>query len=418
MKSYLVGGAVRDIELGIVPKDHDWVVVGGTPEQMEALGYEQVGADFPVFIHPETGDEYALARQERKSGTGYTGFSVEFGPEITLEQDLRRRDLTINAMAMTDDRELVDPYGGQKDLANGILRHVDEEAFVEDPLRALRLARFAARYPDFTIDPKTMDLVYKIGRSGELKDLTSERVFKEMIRALMEPAPRRFFDTLLHADVLHIVFPEVYALLTSPESFRHHPEGNSYEHVMLVLTAMSKIEGYSETDMVNALCHDLGKSLTALETLPAHHGHEEAGVEVAEAFLGRLRAPSKMIDMAKKTTRFHMYMHWLEGVSPRKICKMFNETLTNSEDFVGHLVRLGKADKRGRLGSQDRDMSHLDQLFDLEKAFRSVKFADAVGDTSLKGHVIKQKMHAARVKAVKKRKEELEEQRQERGLKP
>ncbi len=397
--------------MGATPKDEDFVVVGATPADMEALGFEKVGADFPVYLHPDTGDEYALARQERKSGNGYHGFSVEFGPEITLEQDLERRDLTMNAMAMDDDGGIFDPFNGRQDIENGVLRHVNAEAFIEDPVRVLRLARFAARYSSFVVHEETVELVYQIGRKGELSHLTPERVFSELRRALMEPAPRRFFDTLRNCDVLHRVFPEVFNLLRAPEYMRHHPEGNAYEHTMLVLTAMKQIEGHDEIDMFNALCHDFGKALTAVDILPSHLQHEKTGVPVVRDFLERLKAPRKIVEMAKVATRMHMRMHILDQMQPKSICKMFDEGHKEGRNFAERMVRMGKADERGRLGNENANVDHLDKFLDLSEAHQAVRFADVKDEAAgLSGEQIGELLYRARIRAIADRRREIREE--------
>ncbi|MBO9428044.1 hypothetical protein [Sulfitobacter sp. R18_1] len=418
MRSYLVGGAVRDTLMDITPKDHDFVVVGSTPEEMLSRGFEQVGADFPVFLHPKTKDEYALARREKKTGSGYTGFTCEFGTDVTLAEDLRRRDLTINAMAMYDDGSICDPFGGQRDIENGLLRHVDATSFVEDPVRVLRLARFAARYPRFKISPQTVDLIYQMGRAGTLNELTSERVYGELSRALMEQTPSRFFDTLLECDVLHILFPEVYGLLSATEWKRHHPEGNAYDHTMLVLEEMRASEDCDLCDMFNALCHDFGKAATPKDMLPRHPGHEEYGLPIIEGFLGRLKAPSDITKYALRTTRYHMLMHRfidLKEISPKGVCKMFDASLHGAPEFVSRLMRLAKADERGRQGCAANNVDHLHGLERLHDAYTSPTFAEVIGDRKLSGSVIKTEMQRARNLAVKQAFSELKRELQNKS---
>ncbi len=426
MKTYLVGGAVRDLLMGGSPQDRDWVVVGGTENAMFIDGFEKVGAEFPVFLHPETREEYALARREKSTGPGYHGFSVEFGADVTLDEDLKRRDLTINAMAMSTDGEVHDSYGGKADLEKGVLRHVDESAFGDDPVRVLRLARFAARFPSFTIAPDTVDLVYSVGKSGALGDLTPERVYKELSRALMETEPRRFFDTLLECDVLHILFPEVYGLVSAPEWRRHHPEGNAYEHTMLVMTAMKNLPEYDLSDMVNALCHDLGKAVSPRETLPRHLGHEQVGVDIVLNFLTRMKAPTQIKSYATRTCRYHMYMHKVSqmisseksDLQPKTVCKMFDAAIRGCPDFPEKLIRIGKADERGRLGNEQADVTHMDVIHGLFEAYSAPSFAEVIGERDLAGIVIKSEMYQARVRSVKQLMRSLHQRPEQQGSKP
>ena len=332
MRMFQVGGCVRDREMGVWPKDVDYVVTGVTEAEFLASHpfgetFEKVGAEFPVYLDTQ-GREWALARRERKNGTGYHGFEVEFGPEVTLEEDLSRRDLTINAMAMevfNDGKtrlvHVVDPFGGREDLKNKVLRHTSE-AFQDDPVRVLRLARFRARFgADWTVAPETVALVSQMAKKGVLNELTAERVWKELSRAMMEPQPRLFFDTLMECDALHVLFPEVYRLKTALESRRWHPEGDAYEHTMLVLTQASQYDSL-EVRMA-ALVHDFGKGLTPRSDLPKHYGHEVTGVNVVENFCNRLTVPSKMRDRLMKVTRFHMHMHKLDTLNPKTFVHMF-----------------------------------------------------------------------------------------------
>ena len=405
---FLVGGAVRDMLMGIEPKDRDYVVVGSTPEDMLAAGFEQVGADFPVFLHPETGDEYALARREKKTGSGYLGFTSEFGVDVTLEDDLQRRDCTINSMAFEE--ELGNPgyflvhdyFDGKDDLHNKILRHTSD-AFQEDPVRVLRVARFRARLgKDWTVAPETKDLIRMMGKRGVLNELTAERVWKEMSRALVEKHPRLFFDTLHECDVLHVLFPEVYRLMSALESMKWHPEGNAYEHTMLVLTqAALQFPGSLDHAMM-ALVHDFGKGVTPLDQLPAHHGHDVKGVPVVKDFCAKWTVPARLSKRLALVTRFHMNMHRLDSLNPKTFVKMFTEMdAFRDPEVVQWLHDMGCMDHRGRLGSENEDVSNNARLLEVFEAVKSVTFADAVGDTSAKPEAIKQKMFAARVQAAK-----------------
>lgn len=403
MKTYLVGGAVRDMLMGVEPKDCDYVVVGSTPEQMLANGFSQVGADFPVFLN-ETGEEYALARREKKTGTGYLGFESEFGVDVTLEDDLSRRDLTINSIAydVGGYADYIDPFNGQLDLENKILRHTSE-AFQEDPVRVLRVARFRARFgPDWTVAQETKELIHYMAKKGVLDELNSERVWKEMSRALMEKHPRLFFDTLLECDALKAVFPEIYRLKTALESRRWHPEGDAFEHTMLVLTQSAEFDFPLEIRYA-ALVHDLGKGITPRDELPKHYGHDVKGVKVVEDFSKRISVPSKMRDRAMKATRYHMYLHKLDKINPKTYVKMFDDMgALNDTHSVTVLYCVGLCDERGRLGSENNKWDHLTQLTESFHAYQNVKFADVFPDGETNGNKIKEGMRKARVAAVKK----------------
>jgi tRNA nucleotidyltransferase (CCA-adding enzyme) len=408
MKTYLVGGAVRDMLMGLEPKDKDYVVVGSSPSDMLAAGFSQVGADFPVFLHPETGDEYALARREKKTGTGYLGFTSEFGVDVTLEEDLGRRDLTINSMALEVDPtdrfwgfKLHDPFNGEDDLDNKVLRHTSN-AFQEDPVRVLRLARFRARLgSDWTVAPETVSLVASMAKKGVLNELTAERVWKELSRALMEENPRLFFDTLLECDALHVLFPEVYRLKTALESRRWHPEGDAYEHTMLVLTQAAN-KWFDLEARLACLVHDFGKGLTRRDQLPKHYGHEMSGVPVTKEFCDRLTVPSKMRDRAMKTTRYHMHMHKLDTLNPKTFVNMFMDMgAFNDPEVVFLLWSVGVCDHNGRLGSENESTDHLMKLLDVWHRVKSVKFADVFPNGETNVERIKDGMFKARVRAVK-----------------
>jgi len=405
MRVYLVGGAVRDMLLNREVSDRDYVVVGSTVEDMTAQGYEKVGADFPVFLHPDTFEEYALARRESKTGTGYLGFTSEFDADVTLEEDLGRRDLTVNSIAYDVDGYggYVDPYNGQDDLDARVLRHTSD-AFAEDPVRVLRMARLRARFgPEWTVAPETVALVSQMAKRGVLGELTAERVWKEMSRALMEPHARLFFDTLLEVDALHVVFPEVYRLKTALEARRWHPEGDAYEHTMLVLTAAVEF-GYDLETRFAALVHDFGKGVTPRAALPKHYGHEVTGVPITESFANRLTVPSKMRDRAMKTTRYHMHMHKLDTLNPKTFVKMFEDMgAFNDPAVVDLLVRVGEVDDRGRLGSENADVSHCQKLKEVFDRVNSVRFADVFprGETNV--NKIKDGMYRARVHASAER---------------
>ncbi len=402
MKTYLVGGAVRDMLMNQDSKDLDFVVVGSTPEAMLAAGFSQVGADFPVFLQPDSGHEYALARQEKKTGTGYLGFTSEFGPDVTLEQDLARRDLTINSIAydVSGYGGFIDPFNGEYDIHNRILRHTSD-AFAEDPVRVLRLARFRARYgAGWTVAPETQRLVAHMAKKGVLFELTSERVWKELSRALMEPHARLFFDTLLECDALNAVFPEIFKLVTAPEPRLYHPEGNAYEHTMLVLTQAVK-NGYDLETRFACLVHDFGKGLTPVDRLPNHHGHELVGVPVVEQFCFNYSVPARMRENAVKVSRYHMYMHLLEELNNKTLVRMFMDTgAFNHPDFIEVLYRVGVCDARGRLGAEESSVASLSRLHVAYDAARATRFVDVfpAGETNVTK--IKEGMYRARIKNV------------------
>lgn len=406
MQTFLVGGAVRDSFLGRKIADHDYVVVGTTPSYLLSKGFKQVGADFPVFLHPETGEEYALARTEVKEGEGYNGFSCDFGPSVTLEEDLSRRDLTVNAMAMAEDDSLFDPFNGLSDIRNHVLRHTTE-AFADDPVRVLRLARFRARFGnDWSVAPETRLLVRQMGKSGLLDELTTERVWKELSRALMETEPRLFFDTLLECDVLHVLFPEVYKLKTALESMQWHPEGNAYEHTMLVVTQAAK-NGFYTCDqdkletVLAALVHDFGKGLTPRSKFPAHHGHDVKGVALVELFCERFNLNHTLTRRLKSVTRYHMNMHRLSDMNAKTVVKMFDAMDAKRDKEVVYLLyRLGCCDQRGRLGSENEDVTRNTLLLTMFAAYDSVTFADVfpAGETNV--NKITQGLYAARRHAV------------------
>jgi tRNA nucleotidyltransferase (CCA-adding enzyme) len=353
MKIYRVGGAVRDRLLGRPLQDTDWVVVGATPEEMTAQGFKPVGNDFPVFLHPETAEEYALARTERKSGRGYKGFTVYSAPDVTLEEDLRRRDLTINAIAEDADGNLIDPFNGRADLAHKILRHVSP-AFVEDPLRVLRVARFAARF-DFAIAAESLALMEEIARAGELDDLVPERVWAETERALSEPNPVRFFTTLRDCGALRQVFPEIDALYGVPQPERHHPEIDTGVHTMMVLEQAATLTDDPATRFA-ALVHDLGKALTPPVEWPSHGGHEERGVQVINQLCDRCRAPNRFRELAIIVARHHLDCQRIAELRPDTILRKLEATdgLRRPDRFEQFLLAC-EADARGRTGFEKRD---------------------------------------------------------------
>ena len=326
MKVYLVGGAVRDELLGYPVKERDWVVVGATPEQLLKKEFRQVGRDFPVFLHPETKEEYALARTERKSSPGYYGFECDFNSSVSLEEDLARRDLTINAMARDEHGQLIDPYHGLRDLEHKILRHVSS-AFVEDPVRVLRVARFAARYHHlgFRLANETRCLMYEMVQQGELKHLVPERVWQEWQCSLEEKNPEQFILTLRSCDALKEIVPELDALFGVPNPYVYHREIDSGVHTLMVLQAAVQLSQDPVTRF-SALVHDLGKALTPMSAWPKHHGHEEKGVAVIEGLCDRLRIPNEYRTLAKMVSRFHLTIHRLNELRPNTIVKLLEKT--------------------------------------------------------------------------------------------
>jgi len=356
MKIYLVGGAVRDKLLGLPVQDRDYVVVGATPEEMTARGFKPVGADFPVFLHPETKEEYALARTERKSGRGYKGFTVYAAPDVTLEDDLRRRDLTINAMSEDEAGNLVDPFGGAADLKAGILRHVSP-AFAEDPVRVLRVARFAARYADrgFRIADETLALMRQLVGSGEVDHLVAERVWQELEGALGEKTPARFFETLRACGALVRLFPELDRLYGVPQPEKHHPEIDTGVHTMMVLDAAAKLTPDTRVRFA-ALMHDLGKGTTPPAEWPQHIAHEERGAELIKELARRFRVPNDYRDLAVLAARLHGNGHRATELRPGTLL----ETLEALDVFrrperLEQFVLACEADFRGRTGYAERD---------------------------------------------------------------
>ena len=355
MQVYLVGGAVRDGLLGRSVKERDWVVIGATREQMLRLGYREVGRDFPVFLHPQTHEEYALARLERKVAPGYRGFEVRFGPEVTLEEDLGRRDLTINAIAQAADGALVDPFGGRADLAARILRHVSE-SFVEDPVRVLRVARFSARFAPlgFRIAPETLALMRAMVEAHEIDALVPERVWQETEKALREPDPSAYFEVLRSCGALKAIFPEIDALFGVPQPADWHPEIDTGVHSLMVLTQAASLSPLA-TVRFAALVHDLGKGNTPPAEWPRHFGHEQRSVALIEELAARLRVPSEFRDLAVIVARFHGIVHRAEELRPATILEFFEQAdaFRRPQRFAEALLAC-EADSRGRTGFESR----------------------------------------------------------------
>ncbi|MBV8305993.1 MAG: multifunctional CCA addition/repair protein [Gammaproteobacteria bacterium] len=353
MRVYLVGGAVRDRLLGLAVRERDWVVVGATPEELVRLGYEPVGREFPVFLHPTTHEEYALARQERKVGPGYRGFTTQFAPDVTLEEDLRRRDLTINAMAEDESGALIDPYGGKADLEARLLRHVSE-AFVEDPVRILRVARFAARFAPlgFRIADETLALMRRITAAGEVRTLVPERVWQETERALAEANPEVFFATLRACGALAVVYPEIDALFGVPQPPRWHPEIDTGLHVMLALKYAAERAAPAAVRFA-VLTHDLGKAQTPKSEWPSHHGHEEFGVPLINELCERLKVPNSHRELAILTARYHTLVHRaLELRAATVLTLLENCDALRRPGRFAELLLACEADARGRTGRE------------------------------------------------------------------
>ncbi|MCK7599025.1 multifunctional CCA addition/repair protein [Microbulbifer sp. CAU 1566] len=360
MKTYLVGGAVRDRLLHRPVHERDWVVVGATEAEMLAQGFRPVGKDFPVFLHPQTSEEYALARTERKSGHGYGGFTVYASPDVTLEQDLERRDLTVNAMAETEDGEVIDPYQGRADLDARLLRHVSP-AFSEDPLRILRVARFAARYAPlgFSVAPETMTLMRGMVDAGEVEHLVPERVWKEISRALTEPRPDIFIQVLRDCGALKVLLPEVDCLFGVPQPPLHHPEVDTGDHILRALRQ-------APADLpvrFAVLVHDLGKGITPEHVLPSHRGHEAAGLPLVKEVCQRLRVPNPITTLSLGVCEYHLHCHKAFELRPQTILKMLRalDALRRPERFEQFLESC-EADARGRLGLEDREYPQVDYL--------------------------------------------------------
>lgn len=406
MKIYLVGGAVRDALLRLPVKDKDWVVVGATPQQMLDAGYQQVGRDFPVFLHPQTREEYALARTERKSGSGYTGFTCYAAPDVTLEADLQRRDLTINAMARDDDGEIFDPYHGRHDLENRLLRHVSP-AFSEDPLRVLRVARFAARYAhlSFRIADETMALMRKMTAAGELEHLTPERVWKETENALTTRNPQVFFQVLRDCGALRVLFPEIDALFGVPAPAQWHPEIDTGIHTLMTLSMAAMLSPNVDVRFAT-LCHDVGKALTPKSLWPRHHGHGPAGVKLVEQLCQRLRVPNDIRDLAKLVAEFHDLIHTFPILQPKTIVKLFDSIdAWRKPQRVGQIALTSEADVRGRTGFEAADYPQGRLLREAWQVAQTVPTKDVV-EAGFKGPEIREELTRRRIAAVANWKEQ------------
>ncbi len=397
LKIYCVGGAVRDRLLGLPVQDHDWVVVGGTPEDMVARGYQPVGKDFPVFLHPETHEEYALARTERKTAPGYKGFVIHAAPDVTLEQDLLRRDFTVNAIAEDADGRLIDPYGGEADLRAGILRHVSP-AFSEDPVRILRAARFVARF-GFTIAPETLELMRSMVNHGEVDALVPERVWQELARGLMEKTPSHFFTTLRECGALARILPEVDALFGVPQPEKHHPEIDCGIHTMLVLDDTAHHDYVLEVRFA-ALTHDLGKGNTPKDILPHHSGHEARGVELLHVLCEHLRVPGECRDLGLLAARYHGDVHRARELRPDTIVRLLQscDAWRRPQRFV-HLLQVCACDAHGRTGHKNDVYPQADYLLRALQAAQAVNAGEIAQQCEDK-NLIAERVRLARVAAV------------------
>lgn len=398
MQRYLVGGAVRDTLLGYPFHERDWVVVGATPQQMLDLGYQQVGKDFPVFLHPQTKEEHALARTERKSGRGYTGFSVYAAPDVTLEQDLQRRDLTINAIAQADDGELIDPFGGVADLKHKVLRHVSD-AFAEDPLRVLRVARFYARYAHlgFSVADDTQQLMRTL--ADELATLTPERVWQETAKALGERTPQAYFQLLYDTGALQVLMPELAALWGVPQPPQWHPEIDTGVHTLLVLEQAAMLSARIDIRFA-ALVHDLGKGVTKPELWPSHHGHEHTGLPLINQLCDRLKVPNDCRELALLVCEYHQLVHRALELKSATVLKLFDAIdLWRKPTRLDAILLCCTADLRGRTGFEQAEYRQADYLRALAGAARQVSAKDMV-EQGLKGEAIKQGLQRARLAAI------------------
>lgn len=414
MQIFLVGGAVRDALLGLPVQDRDWVVVGSTPEELTRLGYLPVGKDFPVFLHPDTREEYALARTERKTAPGYRGFAVHAAPDVTLQEDLARRDLTINSIAAglrtdcrgalfcSDFETLVDPYGGQADLKAKVLRHVSD-AFREDPVRILRLARFAARFADFSVAPETAQLMQAMVADGEADALVPERVWQEVSRGLMEAMPSRMFGVLRDCGALERLLPEVNKLWGVPQRADYHPEVDTGVHLMMVLDMAARLNAPLPVRFA-CLTHDLGKADTPADVLPRHIGHELSSARLAKKVCERLRVPLECKEIADVVAREHGNIHRSTGVSAVALVRLLErcDAFRKPQRFADVLLAC-ECDARGRLGLQESSYPQRSRLLGVLAAAQSVvtqEIAENAQAAGLTGEKIGERIHAARVAAV------------------
>ena len=412
MQVFVVGGAVRDALMGLPVNDRDWVVVGGTPEAMTAQDFVPVGKDFPVFLHPQTREEYALARTERKTAKGYKGFAVQAAPDVTLEEDLARRDLTVNAMAVPEALahqpsstwagHIIDPFGGQGDLQAKVLRHVTE-AFAEDPVRILRLARFAARFADFSVAAETMALMRQMVEDGEVDHLVPERVWQELARGLMSERPSRMFEVLRTCGALKVLLPELDLLWGVPQRPEYHPEVDTGVHMMLVMDMAARLN-MPVAVRVACLMHDLGKGNTPADVLPRHIGHESRSVKLLQKVCERLRVPTDCKELAEVVAREHGNIHRSAALGPEALMRLLDrcDAIRQPERFA-RVLQACECDARGRLGLEESAYPQAERLLKAQQAALSVEtapIAQAATAQGLKGPQIGEQISKARVKAV------------------
>ena len=412
MQVFVVGGAVRDALMGLPVNDRDWVAVGSTPEAMTAQGFVPVGKDFPVFLHPKTREEYALARTERKTARGYKGFAVQTAPDVTLEEDLARRDLTVNAMAVPEalahhapsawTGQIIDPYGGQGDLQAKVLRHVTE-AFAEDPVRILRLARFAARFADFSVAAETMALMRQMVEDGEVDHLVPERVWQELARGLMSERPSRMLEVLRECGALKVLLPELDRLWGVPQRPEYHPEVDTGVHMMLVMDMAARLNTPLSV-RVACLMHDLGKGTTPADVLPRHIGHEGRSVKLLQKVCERLRVPTDCKELAEVVAREHGNIHRSAELGPEALMRLLDrcDAIRQPERFA-RVLQACESDARGRLGLEESAYPQAERLLKAQKAALSVEtapIAQAAAAQGLKGPQIGEQISKARVKAV------------------
>ena len=412
MEVFVVGGAVRDALMGLPVNDRDWVVVGSTPEAMLEQGYVPVGKDFPVFLQPNTREEYALARTERKTARGYKGFAVQAAPDVTLQEDLARRDLTINAMALPQalaqtpcaqwSGHITDPYGGQRDLKAKVLRHVTE-AFAEDPVRILRLARFAARFADFSVAPETLALMRQMVEDGEVDHLVPERVWQELARGLMTDQPSRMFEVLRQCGALKVLLPELDRLWGVPQRPEYHPEIDTGVHAKMVVDQSARLQAPLAVRWA-CLMHDLGKGSTPADVLPRHIGHEGRSVKLAQKVAERLRVPSDCKELADVVAREHGNIHRSQELNAAAVMRLLTrcDAIRQPERFA-LVLQACEADARGRLGFEDRDYPQARRLALAQQAALGVQTADIAAQAArdgLKGPQIGERVEAARTAAI------------------
>ncbi|MEP7099923.1 MAG: multifunctional CCA addition/repair protein [Burkholderiales bacterium] len=402
MESYMVGGAVRDLLQNVSVTDRDWVVVGATPEQMITLGFKPVGLDFPVFLHPETHEEYALARTERKVAPGYRGFTFHAAPDVTLEADLRRRDLTINAIAQAADGSLIDPWGGRRDLEAKLLRHVSP-AFAEDPVRILRVARFSARFGAFTVAPETMALMREMVAAGEVDALVPERVWQELARGLMEAQPSRMFAVLRACGALARLLPEVDRLWGVPQRADYHPEVDTGVHLMMVLEMAARLKASLPVRFA-CLGHDLGKGTTPADVLPRHLGHEERSVALVRDVCDRLRVPVACRELAEVVAREHGNVHRSAEFGAAAVLRLIErcDAIRRPERFAEMLLAC-ECDARGRLGLEDSaypQRARLGRALELATRIDSAAVAAQAAARGLRGPAVGDAIHTARARAI------------------